>query len=236
MTPPLLEAVDLCAGYGGAQVVRDLRLAVGAGEAVGLLGRNGMGKTTTVRAVFGQTPWRRGRISFDGGDISDLAPHCLARLGIGLVPEGRRVFPTLTVRENLVAFARWRPAGPPWSLERVFDLMPALAARAGTAGARLSGGEQQITAIGRALMTGPRMLFLDEATEGLAPTLRTEVWACLTRIKAEGVALIVIDKNLAELRRLTDRNVILEKGRAAWEGTSATLAADPAVASRLLGI
>lgn len=236
MTRPLLEVTGLSAGYGGFEVVRGVRLAVAEGEAVGLLGRNGMGKTTAIRAVFGQTPWRRGRIAFDGVDLARMPAYRVARCGIGLVPEGRRVFPSLTVRENLTAFARRRPAGRSWSLARLFDLMPALAARADAKGAQLSGGEQQMTAIARALAMGPRLLFLDEATEGLAPGPRAQVWACLARIKAEGVSLVVVDKNLAELRRLADRNLILVKGRAAWEGTSDELAADVAAASRLLGV
>ncbi len=230
-----VNAIDTA--YGASQVLFGMSLEVGAGEVVTLMGRNGMGKTTTVRSIMGLTPPRTGDIQFEGAPIHGLAPYKVARAGIGLVPEGRQVFPNLTVRENLVATAHNRLGrSDPWTLEKVLDRFPALAARQGGMGAELSGGEQQMLSIGRALMTNPRLLILDEATEGLAPTVRTEIWRCLAELKAQGQAILVIDKNVAALTRIADRHYIIEKGRAVWTGTSAELVADIAVQHRYLGV
>ena len=230
-----LNAVD--AGYGSSQVLFGLGLEAGARQVTSLIGRNGMGKSTTVRAVLGLVPLRGGRIVFDGRDLGGLAPNRIARLGIGLVPEGRRVFGSLSVEENLVATARAAPtAGRGWTLARVVELFPRLGERRMQSARTLSGGEQQMLAIGRALMTNPRLLILDEATEGLAPLVRQEIWSCLQRLKDEGQAILVIDKNLAEMARLVDRHHIVEKGRVVWHGTPRELDAQPAVAQRYLGV
>ena len=223
----MLRVEGLQAGYGAAQVLFDVNLSVGPGEVVTLLGRNGMGKTTTVRAIMGLNTPRGGRVDFRGKVVSGLPPEGVARRGIGLVPEGRQVFPTLTVRENLVATAADRErAAHPWTLERVFALFPRLKERAGQSARTLSGGEQQMLAIGRALMTNPHLLILDEATEGLAPVIRAEIWSTLAALKAEGQAILLIDKTLAALRRLADRHTVLEKGRTVWSGTGAELDRD----------
>ena len=227
----MLAIAGLHAAYGHSQVLHGIELAVGGGEVVSLMGRNGMGKTTTILCLMGLLRGRGG-IRFSGHDLTRLPPHAIARLGIGLVPEGRQVFPTLTVRENLVATARRGR----WTLAGVTTLFPRLAERAGQRAATLSGGEQQMLAIGRALMTNPRLLVLDEATEGLAPLIRTEIWACLAALKAEGQAILVVDKHLAALRGLADRMVVIEKGRTVWTGTPAALDADPSVAHRYLGV
>ncbi len=225
--------------YGDSQVLFGMDLRVEAGEVVTLLGRNGMGKTTTVRSLMGLVTPRAGTIRFCGREIMGLAPFAVARAGLGLVPEGRQVFPNLTVRENLVATARPRAAadvGAPWTLARVLDLFPPLRERLRAYGDQLSGGEQQMLAIGRALMTNPRLLILDEATEGLAPLIRAEIWRTLAALKAAGLAILIIDKNVAALARLADRHTIIEKGRAVWTGTSADLSADPALSHRYLGV
>jgi branched-chain amino acid transport system ATP-binding protein len=230
-----VKAIDTA--YGASQVLFGMSLEVNAGEVVTLMGRNGMGKTTTVRSIMGLTPPRAGDIQFEGAPIHGLAPYQVAKSGIGLVPEGRQVFPNLTVRENLVATAHNRLGRTdPWTLEKVLDRFPALAARSGGMGVELSGGEQQMLSIGRALMTNPRLLILDEATEGLAPTVRTEIWRCLVDLKAQGQAILVIDKNVAALTRIADRHYIIEKGRVVWTGTSAELVADIAVQHRYLGV
>jgi branched-chain amino acid transport system ATP-binding protein len=196
-----------------------------------------MGKTTTVRAVMGIVPVRAGHVSFDGHSLHGLPPYRVAQAGLGLVPEGRQVFPNLTVRENLVATAANRRRLPePWTVERVFALLPQLAARARSMGATLSGGEQQMLAIGRALMTNPRLLILDEATEGLAPLVRAEIWRCLATLKAEGQALLVIDKYVRALMRLADHHTIVERGRTTWRGSSGALSADPGLWHRYLGV
>ncbi|HOL37455.1 MAG: ABC transporter ATP-binding protein [Proteobacteria bacterium] len=230
-----LDAVD--AGYGSSQVLFGLGLEAGARQVTSLVGRNGMGKSTTVRTVLGLVPLRGGRIVFDGHDLGGLAPNRIARLGIGLVPEGRRVFGSLSVEENLIATARAAPtAGGGWTLARVVALFPRLGERRTQSARTLSGGEQQMLAIGRALMTNPRLLILDEATEGLAPLVRQEIWSCLGRLKDEGQAILVIDKNLAEMAPLVDRHHIVEKGRVVWRGTPRELDAQPEVAQRYLGV
>ncbi len=233
----MLAVENLVAGYGAARVLHGVSFAVGAGEVVTLLGRNGMGKTTTVRAVMGLVRPSAGRIAFDGADVTGQPPHRIARHGIGLVPEGRQVFPTLTVEENLVATAANRAGGAPrWTLPEVLALFPRLAERRRNLGARLSGGEQQMLAIGRALMTNPRLLILDEATEGLAPLIRAEIWAVLARLRAEGQAILLIDKNLAAILKLADRHVVIEKGQVVWTGTSEALSAAPEVRDTYLHV
>jgi branched-chain amino acid transport system ATP-binding protein len=233
----MLQLDRLEAAYGVSQVLFGITLAVEAGQLVTLLGRNGMGKTTTVRAVMGIVPLRAGRVHFDGRALHGLPAHRVARAGLGLVPEGRQVFPNLTVRENLVATAANRRRLPdPWTVERVFELLPQLAARARSLGATLSGGEQQMVAIGRALMTNPRLLILDEATEGLAPLIRAQIWSCLERLKASGLSILLIDKHVEALTRLADHHYVLEKGRVVWDGTSAELRARPDVQHRYLGV
>ena len=227
----ILEGIE--AAYGASQVLFGLDLRIGAGEVMTLLGRNGMGKTTTVNAIMGIAPARAGRIRLDGQDITAWPIHRIAAAGIGLVPEGRRIFPNLSVRENLVATAK---AGGAWTLPRVLALFPRLGERMGHGGAQLSGGEQQMLAIGRALLTNPRLLILDEATEGLAPLVRAEIWACLAALKQTGLSILVIDKNVPALLRLADRHTVIEKGRVVWSGDGAALRADPAIASRYLGL
>ena len=230
-----LTAVDTC--YGRSQVLFGLSLAIAPGEMVTLMGRNGMGKTTTVRSIMGLTPAIAGSIRFAGEEIRAVPSYRVAQLGIGLVPEGRQVFPNLTARENLVATAANRgEAADPWTLDKVCALFPRLAERIGSMGNLLSGGEQQMLAIGRALMTNPRLLILDEATEGLAPLIRAEIWRCLARLKADGLAVLVIDKNVQALTRLADRHYLIERGRVVWTGTSAQLAAAPEVQHRYLGV
>src|SRR6185436_8556078 len=217
--------------------VRRAYLGVEPGRLVTLLGRNGMGKTTTVRATMGLLPVRAGRVRFEGRALERLPPHRIARAGLGLVPEGRQIFPNLSVRENLVATAANRRAAPaPWTVERVYELFPSLAARARSMGGTLSGGEQQMLAVGRALMTNPRLLILDEATEGLAPLVRDEIWRCLERLKADGLSILVIDKNVEVLTRLADHHYVLEKGRVVWNGTSAELRARADVQHKYLGV
>ncbi len=228
----MLQVRDLTAAYGRSRVLFGLELEVAAGEVATLLGRNGMGKTTTVRCLMGLLRPTGGSIRFDGAELVGLPPHRAARAGLGLVPEGRQIFPNLTVEENLVATAR--PG--PWSLARVRGLFPVLAERRSALGTQLSGGEQQMLAIGRALMTNPRLLILDEATEGLAPLIREEIWRVLGELKRAGQAILVIDKNLDALLPLADRHTVIEKGRVAWTGGSAELAADRALQERYLGV
>ena len=223
-----LEAVETY--YGPIQALFGVELAVGAGQVVALMGRNGMGKTTTIRSILNLTPHARGRITFEGQNLAGYAPHRVARLGLGLVPEGRRCFPNLTVAENLIATQR--PG--PWDRAAVGRLFPRLAERGGQMAATLSGGEQQMLAIGRALMTNPKLLILDEATEGLAPTIRAEIWAALARLKAEGEAILIVDKTLRELLPLADECVILERGATVWSGPPGKL--DGAVSDRFLGV
>ena len=233
----LLEVSGIETCYGLSQVLFGLSLAIAPGEVVTLMGRNGMGKTTTVRSLMGLTPAIAGSIRFAGEEIRTLPSYLIAKLGIGLVPEGRQVFPNLTTRENLVATAaNRRDVASPWTLEKVCAMFPRLSERLLSMATQLSGGEQQMLAIGRALMTNPRLLVLDEATEGLAPLIRAEIWQCLSRLKAEGQSILVIDKNVDALIRIADRHYILERGKVAWTGTSHELAAMPAVQHRYLGV
>jgi len=235
----MLEVSGLEAAYGASQVLFGIDLRIATGEVATLLGRNGMGKTTTVRAIMGLMPAKAGAIRFDGKPIAGLPSYKVAKCGLGLVPEGRQIFPNLSVEENLLATARppaTGAAGEPWTLRRVYDLFPRLQERAQNMGNQLSGGEQQMLAIGRALMTNPRLLILDEATEGLAPLIRAEIWRCLAALKAEGQSILVIDKNVDALTKIADRHTIIEKGRVVWTGTSAELRADQNLQHRYLGV
>jgi branched-chain amino acid transport system ATP-binding protein len=235
--PPLLEVSNIETSYGQSRVLFGISFAIAPGEMVSLMGRNGMGKTTTVRSIMGLTRAAAGSIRFAGEDIRDLPAYRVAKLGIGLVPEGRQVFPNLTTRENLVATAANRTAaGEPWTLDKVLALFPRLASRAGTMANLLSGGEQQMLAIGRALMTNPRLLILDEATEGLAPLIRDEIWRCLQSLRASGQSILVIDKNVQALTRVADRHTIIERGRVVWTGNSRDLASAIDIQHRYLGI
>lgn len=233
----MLAVRGLEAGYGPSAVLTDISLSIGVGEVATLLGRNGMGKTTTVRTIMGMLTPRGGEIHFAGQRIDRLASDAIARRGIGLVPEGRLIFPTLTVRENLIATAANRlGATKPWSLPRIYELFPRLAERASQRGGTLSGGEQQMLAIGRALMTNPLLLILDEATEGLAPLMRDEIWRCVAELKVEGQSILIIDKNIVALKKLANRHHIVEKGRTVWIGNSAELDAASDVVHRSLGL
>jgi branched-chain amino acid transport system ATP-binding protein len=233
----LLEVSNIETCYGLSQVLFGMSLAVASGEMVTLMGRNGMGKTTTVRSIMGLTAAITGSIRFDGSEIRGLPAYQVAKLGIGLVPEGRQVFPNLTARENLVATAANRSrAAEPWTLDKVCALFPRLAERTANLANQLSGGEQQMLAIGRALMTNPRLLILDEATEGLAPLIRAEIWQCLTQLKAAGQSILVIDKNVEALIRIADRHYLIERGKVVWTGSSVELAAAPAIQHRYLGV
>jgi branched-chain amino acid transport system ATP-binding protein len=228
-----LDGVETC--YGQSQVLFGVSLAIQPGEMVTLMGRNGMGKTTSVRSIMGLTTARAGSIRFMGEEIRGLPAFRIAQRGIGLVPEGRQIFPNLTVRENLVATAVMRDGGE-WTLERVYDLFPRLSERATSMGNQLSGGEQQMLAVGRALMTNPRLLILDEATEGLAPLIRQEIWNCLARLKESGLSVMVIDKNVGALIKVADRHFMIERGRVVWSGSSAELAGNTDVQHRYLGV
>ena len=232
----MLVTDKLAAAYGPAQVLFDVSFSVGAGEVVTLIGRNGMGKTTTIRTLMGLLPTKGGAATFEGRNLIGLPPYRIAQAGLGLVPEGRQVFPTLSVEENLIATAASRFGRPRWTLESIFAFFPSLAARRSNMGNQLSGGEQQMLAIGRALMTNPKLLILDEATEGLAPLIRAEIWACLGRLKQEGQAILVVDKHLDALTRLADRHVVIEKGHVVWTGTSAALKADQTIRQRYLQV
>jgi branched-chain amino acid transport system ATP-binding protein len=235
---PLLNVTGLKAGYGSAQVLFGVDLAVGEGEVITLLGRNGMGRSTTIKCLFGMLAPTAGAIEFGGKRTEGLSSHQIAKLGLGLVPEGRQIFPNLSVEENLVATARMNAANglQHWSLERVYGFFPRLQERRSNMGSQLSGGEQQMLAIGRALMTNPRMLVLDEATEGLAPLIRAEIWRALRELKDEGLSLIVIDKNLGPLLQLADRHFVLEKGVVVWSGRSDQLRAEPRIVHEYLGV
>jgi branched-chain amino acid transport system ATP-binding protein len=235
MTERVLELDGVETSYGLSQVLFGLSLSIAPGEMVTLMGRNGMGKTTTVRSIMGLTQARAGRIRFQGEEIRGLPAYRIAQLGIGLVPEGRQIFPNLSVRENLVATAVSRSGGE-WTLASVYDLFPRLAERENSMGNQLSGGEQQMLAVARALMTNPKLLLLDEATEGLAPLIRQEIWRCLARLKRTGLSILVIDKNVGALTRVADRHFLIERGRVVWTGDSAALAAAPDVQHRYLGV
>ena len=233
----LLEVRGIETFYGASQALFGVSLDVGEGEFVTLIGRNGMGKSTTVKTIMGMLSPRRGAVCFAGAEIQGFPSYRVAQAGIGLVPEGRQVFPNLSVRENLVATANVRHAGTePWSLDAVYQMFPRLAERHRSLGGLLSGGEQQMLAIGRALMTNPRLMILDEATEGLAPMVRTEIWGCLARLKQTGLSLIVIDKNIGPLMRLADRHVILEKGRVVWSGDTQTLRRESGLLHEYVGV
>jgi branched-chain amino acid transport system ATP-binding protein len=233
----LLELRDVETSYGLSRVLFGVSLTIARGEMVSLLGRNGMGKTTTVRSIMGLTPPSAGSIRFDGDEISGLPAYRIAKHGIGLVPEGRQVFPNLTARENLDATAaNYGGASEPWKLEKVLALFPRLAERADSMAGLLSGGEQQMLAIGRALMTNPRLLILDEASEGLAPLVRDEIWRSLERLRASGQSILVIDKNVKTLTRIADRHYIIERGRVVWVGNSRELAEAPQIQHRYLGV
>lgn len=236
----LLQVNDIHAAYGRAQALFGVSFEVRQGEVVTLLGRNGMGRSTAIKCIFGLLPVSKGQIQFVGQATHSLPSYSIARLGLGLVPEGRQVFPNLTVEENLVATARPPVSGgqgvAPWTLDRVYQFFPRLKERRTNFGGQLSGGEQQMLAIGRALMTNPRLLVLDEATEGLAPLIRAEIWAALTALKAEGMSQIVVDKNVGALLGFADRHYVLEKGQVVWSGTSGDLRNDPKVVSQYLGV
>ena len=233
----LLEVRELETAYGASQVLFGLSLSIKEGEAVSLLGRNGMGKTTLIRSIMGLTQPRAGAITFRGRRIERAAPDRIARMGMALVPEGRQIFPNLSVRENLVAFSGNRSGRPgPWTPHKVLEFFPRLAERSGNMGNQLSGGEQQMLAIGRALVTNPHLLILDEATEGLAPLVREEIWHCLGQLRAAGQTILVVDKYIERLVKLADRHTIIERGRVAWQGSSAELDADRGLWHRYLGV
>jgi branched-chain amino acid transport system ATP-binding protein len=232
----MLDVRNLSASYGPAQVLFDITFSVGAGEVVTLIGRNGMGKTTTISTLMGLMSARGGAVTFDGVPLLGQPPYRIAQAGLGLVPEGRQIFPTLSVEENLVATAASRFDRQRWTLDRIYGLFPRLAERRRNTGNQLSGGEQQMLAIGRALMTNPKLLILDEATEGLAPLIRAEIWACLTQLKGDGQAILLVDKHLDAIKKVADRHVVIEKGNVVWTGTTARLAADPTVRQRYLQV
>jgi branched-chain amino acid transport system ATP-binding protein len=233
----LLEVRNLQAGYGASRVLHGIDLRVGDGCITTLLGRNGMGKTTSLKAIMGLLSKQGGSVHLAGQDITQRPAFEIARLGMGWVPEGRQIFPTLTVAENLLATAANRHgAARPFTLEQVYAFFPRLAERAGHMGNQLSGGEQQMLAIGRALMTNPRLLILDEATEGLAPLVRAEIWRVLASLRSAGMAMVIVDKNLGPLLELADQHVVLEKGRVVWQGDGVALRADQATVQQHLGL
>ena len=237
MSDALLQVENLETAYGASQVLFGISFDIRAGEVATLLGRNGMGKSTTVRSIMGMTPARGGSIRFRGEAIAAYSSDRIARMGVALVPEGRQIFPNLTVRENLVAFAGNRSGTTePWTLDKVYAFFPRLEERGSNMGNQLSGGEQQMLAIGRALMTNPHLLILDEATEGLAPLIREEIWQCLKVLKGRGQTILVIDKYVERLIKIADRHTIIERGRVAWQGSSAELDADHALWHRYLGV
>ena len=235
---PLLNVTSLAAGYGASQVLFDINFSASEGQVITLLGRNGMGRSTSIKCLFGMLPVLDGVIEFNGRRIDNIPSYQIARLGLGLVPEGRQVFPNLTVDENLVATSRLASSCSTheWTLERIYRFFPQLGERRAHMGDQLSGGEQQMLAIGRALMTNPRVVVLDEATEGLAPLIRAEIWGALKELKVQGMTLVVIDKNLGPLLELADRHFIIEKGRVVWSGDSATLRSEPHIVHEYLGV
>ncbi len=234
----MLQAQHLQSGYGMSEVLFDVSLDIARGEVIALLGRNGMGKTTLVKTLFGLLPLSAGTLRFEGEDIAGWEPDRIARLGLAIVPEGRQCFPNLSVKEHLTAFTAHRnpEIKALWDVERVFEMFPRLRERAGNMGNQLSGGEQQMLAIGRALVTNPKLLILDEATEGLAPLVREEIWQCLARLREGGQTILVIDKYVERLLKLADRHIILERGRVVWQGTSRELDADRSLWTRYLGV
>lgn len=233
----MLEVVDIEASYGTSQVLFGLSLSVNEGEVVSLLGRNGMGKTTTIRTLMGMLPVLSGEITFKGERLNSLKDYQIAQLGLGLVPEGRQIFPNLTVHENLIATKANRSGdSDPWEVEHVIEMFPNLGDRMNNMGNQLSGGEQQMLAVGRALMTNPKLLILDEATEGLAPLVREEIWKCLEVLKARGQSILVIDKNVDALTRIGDRHYIVERGRMVWQGNSEELRTNKDIQQRYLGV
>ncbi len=232
----LLELANVRAGYGAVQVLHGISLQVAEGEAVALIGRNGMGKTTTINTILGICPPTAGTIGFAGARIDAMPSHRIARLGVGLIPEGRRIFPNLSVRENLVMAARTTASRKAWTLDRVLDIFPRLRERLTNPGNLLSGGEQQMLAIGRALLTNPSLLIFDEATEGLAPLIRAEIWANLAMLKASGMAMIVVDKEIEAVCKVADRQYIVEKGAVVWEGRGTALLDDEALRNRHLSV
>ena len=233
----LLEVDQLQTAYGASQVLFDIHLRIEAGGVCALLGRNGMGKTTTVRSLLGLTRSCGGTVRFRGERIEHLSPDRIARMGLAVVPEGRQIFPTLSVSENLRAFASNRNASEsPWTLDRVYALFPRLSERSRNMGNQLSGGEQQMLAIGRALMTNPHLLILDEATEGLAPLIREDIWRCLATLRQQGQSILVIDKYVQRLVTLADHHTIIERGRVVWQGSSDQLGADPSLWHRYIGV
>lgn len=222
-----LQVQNLSGGYGANQVLFDVNLSIGEGEVVCLIGRNGMGKTTTIQSVLGLLPKKGGRVTFGGVDITDASADRIARLGIGLVPEGRHIFPNLSLHENLVATAANRSsASSPWTIERIHELFPKLHERRSAAGNLLSGGEQQMLAIARALMTNPKLLILDEATEGLAPLIRALIWQCISDLRRTGLSILIVDKHLKKLAQLADRFYVMERGSIKWAGTAQEIASD----------
>lgn len=233
----LLEVENLATAYGASQVLFGVSFSIQGGEVATLLGRNGMGKTTTLRSILGLTPAFGGTVRFQGERIEALAPDRIARMGLALVPEGRQIFPNLTVKENLLAFAANRNASRnPWCLDGVFELFPSLTQRVRHMGNQLSGGEQQMLAIGRALMTNPHLLILDEATEGLAPLVREDIWQCLDKLRARGQTILVVDKYVQRLLKLAQHHTIIERGQVVWQGDSIQLAADPGIWHRYIGV
>ena len=233
----MLEVKSIETSYGTSQVLFGMSFTVNEGEVVSLLGRNGMGKTTTIRSLMGMVPTHGGSITFEGREVQNLKDYQIAKLGLGLVPEGRQIFPNLTVRENLIATAANRTGTDnPWEVDHIVDMFPNLGNRMNNMGNQLSGGEQQMLAVGRALMTNPKLLILDEATEGLAPLIREEIWKCLEGLKERGQSILVIDKNVDALTRIGDRHYIVERGQIVWEGNSAELSANEELQHRYLGV
>ncbi|MAK00382.1 MAG: ABC transporter ATP-binding protein [Thalassobaculaceae bacterium] len=233
----MLKVSEICTFYGASQALFGVSITVEEGEVVSLLGKNGMGKTTTVHSIMGITPISSGEVLFQNKRIDDMPSFKVSRSGIGLVPEGRQIFPNLSVIENLIATSANRSANPnPWTIESVLQMFPQLKSRLNSMGNLLSGGEQQMLAIGRALMTNPKLLILDEATEGLAPMVRQEIWACIERLKKEGIAILIIDKNIRDLTRISDKHFIIEKGQVTWNGSSDQLLLQQDMLEEKLGV
>jgi branched-chain amino acid transport system ATP-binding protein len=232
----MLVVDSLQAAYGPAQVLFGIGFSARAGEVVALIGRNGMGKTTTISTIMGLLPATGGSVTFEDKPLLGLPPYRIAQAGLGLVPEGREIFPTLSVEENLIATSAARFGEPKWTLERIYALFPRLKERRRNRGTELSGGEQQMLAIGRGLMTNPKLLILDEATEGLAPLIRAEIFTRLAELKAEGQSILIVDKHLEALMKLADRHVVIEKGHVVWTGTTEELKVDKAVREKYLQV